>query len=143
MRIFLLVVSVMMATAASADTYKFVDGAPRTSGDNRCASPSSMKRLGDWVVLSKITIGHDQATLSLQDKPFGEDGQWFESGSVTYQFKITPQLTVLVRVDAFSCQHGDCKVMKASYGILQRYQDASCYEQWDGHIESLKGAPHE
>lgn len=141
MRIVILALVLVMTDAAVADTFKFVDGAPRTNGENRCASPSAMRRLTDWVKFSQITFGHDLETLTIQDKSFGKDSQWVENGGdTTYRFPITDQLIVLVRVDVFSCQRGvTCRGMKVAYGIIQKYQDAQCYEQWNGHLGDVNG----
>lgn len=124
---------VFLPRHAAAETYKFTGGAA-TQHANRCASPSAMKRLEDWTRLAELTLGHDQATLAIDSKPFGAD----EFAPPYARFIITDQLTVITWVDPIDCAKSDCSQLRASIAIIQRLGDAVCYERWNGRAEVVK-----
>lgn len=113
-----------------AETYRFVDGAP-TQHDHRCASPKAIHRILDLVARSSITLGHDQATLTIGDTPLGAD----ELFGAYSRYAVTDALTVIVRLDPIDCTRADCSQVHAEVSIIQRWEGATCYERWAGNAE--------
>lgn len=135
-----LLVLCVLASVASADTFKFdhVKGHMVAAHTGSCASPMATKRLTDFVEKDlKITVGKDQMTVlagdvtSAADRVVGNVGEWvFPPGA------NGASITVLVYVNALGwCTEArTCATHTPTVriAIIQRYHGGECYEAWTG-----------
>lgn len=121
-----------LAASSSADTYRFERGA-RVEHDHACKAAPGV--IDAWVAQSKITLGHDQATLAVKNVSYGAD-----THAPPYDaFTIDENTHVQVKIDGLECSDIHCKELVATYTVI-RWRDGApvCYEQWLGTATPIK-----
>lgn len=148
MRTCAIALSLLICSVASADTFRLKSSkGSLIKHDHRCASPKATKRLTDFIDKTpQITIGHDQMTANVGAgsgaEISGADVVLDQDGYTWGWWHLTDMLTVIIYIhphhddwckDAHRCKQD----ADATIYIIQRFDDATCYEEWRGIGEVL------
>lgn len=139
----LALVLVLSAAVASADTYRFQAGSTVQEHDHRCG-----KNIGNWTEASALTIGHGQATLTIDGSngltSYGADD--IEGPYMIFHTKDTH--TIVVRLDPLDCHDAHCTrgAIDATYSVIRHDPGEAkdwvsgdyCYERWAGQAIPIK-----
>jgi len=145
--IIVIFLAVAIASYSRADTYRL--GAGATGGERRCASPRTKTRLTDFVAKGpRVTVGHGQMTVTIDDAPWGADRLVVGSKGVVHtgfwHAKPDPDgaaILMEIVVDTYgeaTSPSGDEHQPEAIIRIAKTFDGATCVEEWHGKASAVR-----